>query len=216
MDAIANTILKYDGYIWGPWTWYRLCGGEEPTTINCRFVSRSIFTEIMSLPHQFLIDLKQNFKVISVKGREIKMAEGTIIVDIHGPADELRFMEETDFTCNLVDITRTGFQLRHVPRAITYEVNPFETVLDHIKNRQLVPVDIKSAMKSWPKMHDWTFSKPGFYIGPIDTTDVCGICHAEIESGVTTACGHDYHLECLCKWVEKSLTCPMCREVLNA
>lgn len=214
MEAIANTILKYDGCIWGPWAWYRLGGGEEPNVIHCRFISRSIFTEVMTLPHQFLIDLKQNFKVMSVKGREIRLNEGTIIVDINGPADELKFMEETDFTCNLIDITRTGIHLRHVPRAITYEVNPFETVIEHIKQRVLVPLDIKTAVKNYQSMKDWHFMKPGFYIGPLETDDVCGICHSELTNGVSTGCSHEYHTECLAKWLDKSVTCPMCREVL--
>lgn len=215
MDAIANTILKYDGYIWGPWTWYRLGGGEEPSVIHCRFISRSIFAEVMTLPHQFLIDLKQNFKVLSVKGREIKIENFTVVVDIHGPADELRFMDETDYTCNLIDITRVGIQLRQIPRAITYEVNPFETVVEHIKNRQLVPLDIKSAVKNYKNMSGWHFIKPGFYIGELDTTEICGVCHSEIKSGVSTACNHEYHVDCLNKWLEKSLTCPMCRETIS-
>jgi hypothetical protein len=209
MDAIANTILKYDGCIWGPWVHYKIGGGPEPKMIHCRFVTRNIFIETMSLPHQFLIDLKQNFKVISVKGREIKIGDFTIVVDIHGPADELKFMEEVDFTCNLIDISRSGIGLRTIPKAIAYEVNPFETVVEHIKERVLVPLHLKSALLHF-KTTDWKCDN----IGKIDTNDVCGICQGEIETGVRTLCNHDYHIECLLKWLDRSSTCPMCRDVI--
>jgi len=208
MEAIANTILKYDGCIWGPWAWYRLGGGQEPTVIHARFVSRSIFLET-TLPHQFLIDLKQNFKGISVKGRQIKIGDFTVFVDIHAPSDELKFMEETDYTCNLVDITRTGIVLRHVPRIIMYDLNPFETVMEHIKERKLVPVCFKTAVQNYNKMDQWSSDS---FICHGDA-EICGICHAEMNACVFTPCNHRFHVECLSKWLEKSSTCPMCREV---
>ena len=204
-------ILKYDGCIWGPWVWYRLGGGEEPKSINCRFVSRSLFGEV-TLPHQFLIDLKQHYKVISVKGREIKLEGFTIYMDIHGPAEEMRFMEDTDYTCNLIDITRSGIMLRHIPRTIAYEVNPFETVVDHIKERKLVPMCARTAILNYKKMDGWSFESDGLYIGEMENT--CGICHCDITSGIRTACRHEYHVECLAKWLEKAGSCPMCREAI--
>lgn len=205
---MESVILKHDGYIWGPWAVWKMGGGEgpPPSTIHCRFVSKSIFGEVHGILGPFLIDLKQNYDVVSVRGREIKMRIGvTIIVDIHGAADEMRFMEETDFTCNLIDIRRTGIHLRSVPTAVAYEVSPFDTVLKHIQEKTLVPVNVLSALKNYRNWPDW---KADFIC---DLPDECSVCQTS-GRGYITPCGHGFHVDCLAKWLEKAVTCPMCRE----
>jgi len=218
---MESFILKHDGYIWGPWAAWKLAGGQgpAPSEIHCRFVSKSLFGDSHGLIGTFLIDLKQNFEVLSVKGREIKLKGGggerssptTVILDVHGPADELRFMEETDYTCNLVDIRRTGIHLRNVPVQVAYEVSPFETVMDHIRQKKLVPVSTLSALRNYSLYPDWTVPESAdTYIGPVGGE--CSICQADISLGVRTPCGHNFHNDCLAKWLEKSPTCPMCRD----
>lgn len=211
MESIASTILKYDGYIWGPWVHYKFGCGEEPTTIHCRFVNKNIFAETFTMPHQFLIDLKQNFNVVSVKGREIKVGELTIIIDINGPAEEIKFMDDVDYTCNLIDIRRNGIFLRSQPPSIMYEVSPYDTVVSHIKTKTLVPVNSYWALRNINIMSGWTMQ--WLYIGKFEATECC-ICHSDLTEGVRTACKHEYHIGCLTKWLEKSNTCPMCREVV--
>lgn len=44
----------------------------------------------------------------------------------------------------------------------------------------------------------------------------CSICWIEYNSGeklaeFTCEAGHIFHLDCLCSWLERSLTCPLCR-----
>ena len=41
----------------------------------------------------------------------------------------------------------------------------------------------------------------------------CSICLLRIEDqGRTTACRHTFHRSCLNRWLEQSLTCPLCRQ----
>ena len=211
MESIADTILKYDGYIWGSWVHHRVDPTvPEPKTIQCRFVSKNIFSETM--PHQFIIDLKQNFDAVTIKGKEIRIGDLRVIVDIHGPMEELKFIEEIDFTCNLIDYRRTGLHLRSVPLIVSYDVCPFDTVVQHIRERKLVPVHPYYALKNFKSMEGWKCEQAGLFIGPLMSTDVCGVCHCEITDGVRTECKHEFHVDCMTKWLEKSATCPMCRE----
>lgn len=53
-----------------------------------------------------------------------------------------------------------------------------------------------------------------------DTT--CPICHCkmgtsidyDLESAITTPCGHTFDKSCILTWLERSSTCPLCRHVL--
>merc|ERR1712196_392615 len=49
---------------------------------------------------------------------------------------------------------------------------------------------------------------------------MCPICTDEYVEGdakVRTACGHEFHRECLKKWLKQGDTCPMCRaELMSA
>ncbi|KAJ8443613.1 hypothetical protein Cgig2_019595 [Carnegiea gigantea] len=54
---------------------------------------------------------------------------------------------------------------------------------------------------------------------PSDTTlekESCAVCLAEFEKGeivrVLPKCNHVYHIECIDKWLMRSLHCPICRE----
>ncbi len=49
--------------------------------------------------------------------------------------------------------------------------------------------------------------------------DRCGVCLAQFKEAdkgaVSPSCGHAFHEVCLRKWLVRSRTCPMCREVLG-
>jgi hypothetical protein len=51
---------------------------------------------------------------------------------------------------------------------------------------------------------------------PIDHTTVCSICMVGIEQedAMTTPCGHSFHAECLGRWMQQEMICPVCRDVL--
>jgi len=47
--------------------------------------------------------------------------------------------------------------------------------------------------------------------------DICVICHYEMtdtDDIITTDCNHQFHKQCLMKWNEHKLDCPMCRKGL--
>ena len=56
--------------------------------------------------------------------------------------------------------------------------------------------------------------KYDYYSKPIPPGSECPICLSEIQSNelaVTTPCGHVFHDECLRRWAEEELICPVCR-----
>jgi hypothetical protein len=50
----------------------------------------------------------------------------------------------------------------------------------------------------------------------IDWDTVCSICMRAIEQeeAMTTPCGHSFHAECLGRWMQQEMICPLCRDVL--
>lgn len=221
MEDIASIILKYDGYIWGSWTWYKVGGHEMPTTIRCRFVSKSLFTP-PDFPVQFLIDLKQNFTFLGVKNGVIKLKrddkEYCVLFSLNSPATELAFIDNVDFSCNLLDLRRDGFYLRGIPGNLALEMSPYETVVNHIKTKTLYlcsPKGIKTAgdyLKFGWKCQD----KPNeLTIMKYSSDEDCSICHAKLSNTcLKTRCGHIFHQGCISKWTDTGITCPMCRDPL--
>lgn len=219
MHPIAEIILKHDGYIWGEYVWSKIRGEEPPSNrIKCRFVSRSIFglSETLVIPKHFIIDLNHHFKIKAIRKNSITLDNGAVIdIFIHGPGDELEFMRETDFTCNLIDYRRDGYLVRDSPSVIEYEVSPYETVVHHIKSKKLVPVNITKALQTAEKMMDdgWTsdlFCKTS-------NEDPCSICHESLQNHLsyTSPCGHSHHIKCIAQWVSKNKSCPLCRDDLQ-
>lgn len=39
----------------------------------------------------------------------------------------------------------------------------------------------------------------------------CSVCLSPMVNPVRTSCGHDYHAECLAKWLDEHNNCPLCR-----
>lgn len=237
IDRLADIILKHDGYIWGEYAWSKVCDFEVDTTIRCRFVSKGLFNlgDTFSVPQNFFVDLQNTFQIVSVKKSHVKIYDGekeySIFIHIHCSVDEISFMESTDFTCNLLDYRRDGIMLRNVPLCIAYEVNPFNTVVQHIKHRNLVPVCIKSACETYKYYKDigWDVSDTdirarsvvcsyenvnNFHYKKIEE-DTCSICNSKFsgeDSCIRTNCLHVYHVDCIKDWFEKKVTCPNCRE----
>jgi len=58
-----------------------------------------------------------------------------------------------------------------------------------------------------------------FHTNEFNKLDDCPICFSYLQSDlrddnediVKFPCHHTFHSSCLCTWVEKSFTCPMCR-----
>jgi len=53
---------------------------------------------------------------------------------------------------------------------------------------------------------------------PIDLNDRCNICLSQIKSGETIRileCNHNFHSECLDKWLIENDTCPNCRTIIS-
>ena len=45
---------------------------------------------------------------------------------------------------------------------------------------------------------------------------VCSICLNNLKSSIflKSRCGHQYHLDCMKKWMEQKSECPICRKIL--
>ena len=214
MDDIAEIILKHDGYIWGEYVWAKILG-ETPNSIKCRFVSKSLFnlTETLVIPKHFLIDLNHHFKIKTIRKNSITLENGvTLDVFIHGAGDELEFMRDTDFTCNLLDYRRDGYLVRDSPSVIEYEVSPYETVVRHIKEKKLVAVNISTALKSTRYLiEDLGWKSDDFTLSESD--EMCSICHEPLKEILcfNQNCGHTHHVKCMETWISKSRSCPLCR-----
>ena len=212
MDSIADIILKHDGYIWGDYVWGKV-RSEPSKSIQCRFVSKSLFglSDSLVIPKHFLIDLNQQFKIKTMHKNSITLENGKKIdIFIHSAGDELDFMRNTDFTCNLLDYRRDGYLVRDSPSVIEYEVSPYETVIRHIKEKKLVPVNIKHALE-----HVDEYMTSGWTSDTFHTSDaLCSICHEENPDALcyTAPCGHTHHTKCIAQWFEKNTSCPVCRD----
>ena len=241
MNRIVQVILKHDGYIWGEYAWSQIVHRDKlPNTVRCRFVSKNLFSigDTFAIPQNFLVDLKNTFNTVEFKKNIIRVyddgEEYTIYVSIHCSVEEIAFMESTDFTCNLLDYRRDGLFIRHIPSCIAYDVSPYETVSRHIKEQLLVPVNIKSACVTYQKfLNDgWTMKDSNSYIfrSVICAYDdvnnfhfkqvsekKCAICDSDFELEdvcVRTNCMHVYHIACIKEWMDKKMTCPLCREAI--
>ena len=39
----------------------------------------------------------------------------------------------------------------------------------------------------------------------------CSICTHKLETYVSLPCGHIFHSNCILEWLEKNMSCPICR-----
>lgn len=56
-------------------------------------------------------------------------------------------------------------------------------------------------------------------LGGVDGVDAgcCPVCHEALSDAVRLECSHVYCADCICEWLERHRTCPMCRaEVAEA
>ena len=52
----------------------------------------------------------------------------------------------------------------------------------------------------------------------VDNNDKCPICLSEWKIGDEVgklACGHEFELDCLSKWLNEKRNCPLCREAFK-
>lgn len=64
------------------------------------------------------------------------------------------------------------------------------------------------------KMHPYVFN---YFDGKLPENSTCAICMSQIEtedSYMVTPCSHAFHTQCLSRWMEEQLICPICRASL--
>jgi hypothetical protein len=44
----------------------------------------------------------------------------------------------------------------------------------------------------------------------------CSICHDDLNRAVILSCKHVFCEECVCEWLERERTCPLCRAVVSS
>lgn len=234
MEDLAQIILKHDGVIWGEYVWSKF-SDHVPSRMNARFVSLNVFTDA-TCPRSFLIDLKQRFEILKIKNNDITLydhvSESEILLELllNNPVSEISFCDGIDFTCNLIDYSRTGYAIRKIPTCIALESSPYDTVVSDIKSKNLKIVTVRTAMQNAPYM-----IKMGWKMRDLFVTDVyiskgseiyekhlkdvnhsdCAICKNQLGNNddcLRTSCLHVFHLGCIKPWYAKSPTCPLCRE----
>jgi hypothetical protein len=218
MDEVANIVLKHDGVIWGPYVWSML-NGTSTNKMKVRFIDKNIFNfgPVFELSKQFMVDLNEKFKIYSFTNEHILLGNGLEIeISMHSPVKEMEFISKTDYTCNLVDYTRSGFFLRSIPAKLSFHSSPYQEVISHIKSKELVPVHCIQSILNFADYPGWTFKKSimSVDICKYNGNDQCSICQAQMthkNTCVKLDCSHTFHLSCMCKWVAKG-TCPLCRK----
>ena len=43
----------------------------------------------------------------------------------------------------------------------------------------------------------------------------CPICIEQIDSGIRLSCGHTFHIKCICRWMQRERSCPICRRLIR-
>jgi len=46
--------------------------------------------------------------------------------------------------------------------------------------------------------------------------EACSICHDELSRAVVLSCKHSFCEDCVCEWLERERTCPLCRAVVSS
>lgn len=206
MESIVDVILKHDGYIWGEYVWSKI-RNETSKSIKCRFITKTV--DNVTIPKHFLVDLHHVSKIKNIKNNKILVENGLIIdVFVHSVFDEVVFMTNQDFTCNLIDYRRDGYNVRDSQSSIEYEISPYEKVIEHIMKKKLVPITTSLAIKNARDMFrlGWSLDVNG--------TGECSVCQSEMTNEqFELPCSHVYHIHCISNWVVKNKTCPLCRDV---
>lgn len=69
-----------------------------------------------------------------------------------------------------------------------------------------------------PSAFEKLFPETYVNVTPEMVENVCSICLNPFHVGLKvkkTKCNHIFHKECINSWLEKNLTCPICRTVIN-
>jgi hypothetical protein len=242
MDDLAKIIVKHDGVIWGEYVWEKFNDDIKATKISCRFVSINLFSSSANLPKQFLIDLADRFKIIKLKHDciivycEKSKREYMIDMSLYDISGELSHMSTTDFTCNLIEISRIGTSLRTIPLCLASESCPYETVVNQVRNKILQPVHMVKAIDNAEYMisNGWSMKTPEttlmtdmfidygsemykYHYKDVPVDDKCPVCSQSMKKSelcIRTSCIHVFHLKCIKRWAATSPSCPICREHL--
>lgn len=53
-------------------------------------------------------------------------------------------------------------------------------------------------------------------VSEVASDETCSICHDELNKAVILSCKHIFCEECVCEWLERERTCPLCRAVVSS
>ncbi len=127
-----------------------------------------------------------------------------------------------DFTCNLLVFYNTGLKVRYIPKCLKYCSSPYIKVISDIINKQLCILDAppKANMQSVIRIltrtnnmlnRGWIFNQLDVFIEHNDD-EPCSVCQDNINGwAYILGCSHQFHTECITKWLKREEKCPNCR-----
>ena len=131
---------------------------------------------------------------------------------------------------DLIQLSREGLKIEHIPKIYHYSPSPFLYILDNIKNKKFNVIlnynifdllDIEYCRKL--ENMGWINSAAHYEIvDNIEKEDDCSICRNNLNElkCIKLKCGHYFHLECWDKHIKHqmkaqvvltNISCPLCR-----
>ncbi|XP_009762157.1 putative E3 ubiquitin-protein ligase ZFP1 [Nicotiana tabacum] len=153
-------------------------------------------------PHQRAIVLERNTRHRNLPNMRVLPEDGVAMLDIpvyhevnNPPVDQHRDMRLDIDHMSYEELLALGEQIGNVTTGLSDEI-----IISHLKTRIFSPTGIPCTLESAACLdHE---------------TDFCVICQADYDDQEkigTLDCGHEYHAECVKKWLVVKNTCPICK-----
>lgn len=152
-------------------------------------------------PHRRGIVLERNTRHPNLPNMRVLPEDGVAMLDVSGyhevnsPIDQHRDMRLDVDHMSYEELLALGEQIGNVTTGLSDEI-----IVDRLKTRSFSPPVIPCTLETAASLdHE---------------TDFCVICQTDYinqETIGTLDCGHEYHAECVKKWLVVKNTCPICK-----
>ncbi|XP_049405690.1 probable E3 ubiquitin-protein ligase ZFP1 [Solanum stenotomum] len=152
-------------------------------------------------PHRRAIVLERNTRHQNLPNMRVLPEDGVAMLDVSGyhevnnPIDQHRDMRLDVDHMSYEELLALGEQIGNVTTGLSDEI-----IVNHLKTRSFSPPVIPCTLETAACLdHE---------------ADFCVICQTDYnkqETIGTLDCGHEYHAECVKKWLVVKNTCPICK-----